>query len=375
MKGFTQNIRKHLSALPGWNTGRKLIIIESDDWGSIRMPSIDVHISLCESGLDMESDEGVLYNRYDSLETSEDLASLFEVLSSVKDISNRYAVLTPVSVTANPDFEKIRANEFREYFFEPFTSTLQRYKGCENSFALWVEGIDNRLFVPQFHGREHLNVKAWMKALSKGNNVVITGFDHSFWGMTTQGDPDIGLELQAAFDFIEPLDLKYHHEVLSSGLRLFKDIFGYNASYFVPPNGPLSSTLEPLLKESGIKFLSMPRIQAEPMGYYRTRKRIHWLGKRTPSNLTIITRNCFFEPVIPGIDWVDRCLSDIEIAFKWRKPAVISSHRVNYIGALYPENRRQGLKQLSDLLNRVVLKWPDIEFLTSEELGDLMSKK
>ena len=31
-------IKRHISNIPGWRTNRKLVVFESDDWGSIRMP-------------------------------------------------------------------------------------------------------------------------------------------------------------------------------------------------------------------------------------------------------------------------------------------------------------------------------------------------
>lgn len=373
IKLFLAGIRKNLAALPGWKTKRKLIVIESDDWGSIRMPSVETYQKLILSGIDLVSDEGALFNKFDNLASTEDLARLFENLCSFKDISGRPIVITPIAVVANPDFDKIRKEKFAYYYFEPFTETLKKNKGSENAFPLWQEGIYKRIFVPQFHGREHLNVRLWMRSLSNGKIIVKTGFDHCFWGMTTKKESDIGAELLAAFDFIDPADLIFHKSILSSGLDLFKKIFGYNASYFVPPNGPFSSTLEPLLAERDIRFLSMPRIQTEPIGYGKTRKKLHWMGEKNTSGLTILTRNCFFEPVIPNIDWVDSCLSDIEIAFKWQKPAIISSHRVNYIGALYPGNSLNGLNRLNELLRRIILNWPDAEFVTSEELGNVIS--
>ena len=65
---------------------------------------------------------------------------------------------------------------------------------------------------------------------------------------------------------------------------------------------------------------------------------------------------------------------EIDIAFKWRKPATISSHRVNYIGWLNKQNRKHGLQKLDELLAQIIKYWPDVEFMTSEELGDLISK-
>ena len=365
-------LRKNLSAIPGWRTDRKLVVIESDDRGSLRMPSVKSYVDLQEAGLDLVADEGALFNKYDTLAGIDDLSGLFSVLESVSDSSDRPVVITPVSVVANPDFDKIRQSGFTRYFLEPFTETFRKYSGCEDSFTLWQEGIQRRLFVPQFHGREHLNVGVWMRALSSGNKIAMTGFNHCFWGMTTKGEREIGVEFQAAFDFTDPADLLYHREVLSDGLKMFADIFGYNASYFAPPNGPFSSTLESLLAEKGIKYLSMPRFQSEPAGHGKTQKRLHWIGKNTRSGLTILTRNCFFEPVVPGIDWVDRCLYDMSVAFRWKKPAVISSHRVNFVGGLSLKNRDEGLHRLHNLLKLIMKRWPEAEFVTSKELGDII---
>ena len=72
------------------------------------------------------------------------------------------------------------------------------------------------------------------------------------------------------------------------------------------------------------------------------------------SGLTYLTRNCFFEPVQSGKDWVDSCLNEISFAFRWNKPAIISSHRLNYIGALYKENRENGLTKLGSLLKQIM---------------------
>lgn len=364
---------KNFSNIPGWCTNRKLVIVESDDWGSIRMPSKVTFDKLIVDGIDFHADEGFRYNKYDSLATSEDLVSLFEVLSSVKDSTGRAAVFTPVSVVANPDFNKIKQNDFNDYYYESFTETLKRYPGCDRSFSLWQEGIAKRLFVPQFHGREHLNVKVWMRSLKSAHPLTLKAFNNNFWGISTADDPAIKVEFQAAFDFIEPDDLIYQKEAIVSGLNLFEKLFGYRATFFVPPNGPFSSKLEPNCSAEGIRYLSASKIQHEPMGEGKTRKRLHWPGQRSKTGLTYLTRNCFFEPGQPDKDWVDSCLSEISTSFFWNKPAVISSHRVNYIGALHKHNRDNGLAQLNILLKGIMKAWPDTEFVTSAELGDIIS--
>lgn len=373
MSSIVSIIKGNLINIPGWRSKRKIVVFESDDWGSIRMPSTEVFDFLSKSGIDLLADEGARYNRFDSLATVDDLSVLFEVLSSVKDSTDRSAVMTPVSVVANPDFNKIEHSGFTEYFFEPIFETMNRYPGCEGSFNLWLEGIQSRLFVPQFHGREHLNINVWLRALKSKNRTATIAFDNRMWGISTSKDPEIGVELQAAFDFIDPKDIAAHNEVIISGLKLFEELFHYRASYFVPPNGPISSKLESTCSKEGIRLLSVPKLQIEPLGNYRTRKRFHWLGKRSSSGLTYLTRNCFFEPGQPGKNWTDSCLCDIKTAFSWHKPAVISSHRVNYIGALSKKNRDNGLNQLALLLKKVIRIWPDVEFITTDELGTIMN--
>ena len=76
----------------------------------------------------------------------------------------------------------------------------------------------------------------------------------------------------------------------------------------------------------------------------------------------------------PAYDWVGSCLKEVETSFFWHKPAIISSHRVNYIGWINPANRDRGLALLDELLNRLIKLWPDVEFMTSVELGDLISE-
>ena len=339
------------------------------------MPSKEAFNRLQQNGIDLSSDEGYPYNKNDSLATAEDLAALFEVLTSVKDSTGRPAVFTPEAVVANPDFDRIRQSDFHTYFYEPFTETLLNYPGCERSFEAWKEGMENRLFVPQFHGREHLNVLAWMRALQQGHPKVLSAFDNRMWGITTAADPMIGLELQAAFDFNDPGDLAYHREVLKTGLDLFEELFGYRASYFVPANGIYSSTLEPVCSAEGIRLLFVSRSHVEPLGNGKQKKQLHWLGQHNHAGITFLTRNCFFEPVQPGRDWVDSCLFDISTAFRWHKPAIISSHRVNYIGALYRENRDNGLTQLEALIREIMKSWPDARFVTSAELGEIIENE
>jgi hypothetical protein len=364
-------VLRNFRNIPGSFLNRKVVIIESDDWGSIRMPSKPIYDSLKKAGIDIETGDNYRYNKYDTLASSDDLELLFDVLSAVKDKTGRPAVITPMSLVANPDFIKIKESRFQDYFYEPFTETLKRQKGCENSFKLWEEGINKRLFVPQFHGREHLNVNVWLRDLQENDLNALIAFDHGTWGFNNCNAHKIFY--QAAFELNDPAEIAYHRSVIKDGLQLFEKLHGYKARYFVPPNGPVNNGLLETASENGIKYVLGSGIQRESMGNGKVRKHIHWLGQKTKYGQHYILRNCSFEPSLETKDWVDSCMDEIKTAFKWRKPAIISSHRVNFIGELYPENRDRGLRQLKLLLDSVVKTWPDVEFMTSNELGDLIA--
>lgn len=367
-----RNIVKNLSNLPGWRTNRKIVVIESDDWGSIRMPSNANRGKLIQENVSLGDYERQRYTKYDTLANETDFEALYDTLLQFKDISNNNPVFTAVSVVANPDFDKIREAKFEAYFYEPFTTTLKKYKH-ENAFSMWQDGIKNHLFVPQFHGREHLNVQVWMRHLQAKDIDTLKAFEQKCWGYANKNK--FNIDYQAAFDVEFSTDVEYHELVVKEGLELFEKIHGYNADFFVPPNGPFNNRLEKIAAKHGIKYMSASKIQNEPQGEGVQKKKLHWLGQKNKHGQLYITRNCFFEPSDKSKDWVSSCMNDIEKAFKWGKPAVISSHRVNYTGSLNEINRKDGLEELSSLLTILTKKWPEVEFMTSSELGNLIVKK
>ena len=98
------------------------------------------------------------------------------------------------------------------------------------------------------------------------------------------------------------------------------------------------------------------------------------MGQKNSLGQTYLIRNAYFEPSSnPFKDWVSSCLKEINIAFKYKKPAIICSHRVNYIGSINPENRSDNLNLLNMLLTEILKKFPDVEFMSSDELGDLIN--
>jgi hypothetical protein len=362
-------LKQNLSNIPGWRTNRKIVVFESDDWGSIRMPSKEAFNNLVRAGIMVERSR---YNRFDSLECNRDLESLFEVIAAFKDKNGNHPVFTGVCVVANPEFQKIREAGYKQYYSEPFTETLKRYPMHDKVLELWKEGAEKGLFVPQFHGREHLNVQRWLRDLHNRNKHTLLAFENELWGITS---PLILKDYQAAFDLDYPEDLDYLKTVIKEGIDLFEKMMKYPAKFFVPANGPFNLKLEEILHKKGILYIMLDKRQKEPLGNGKYKTHYRYLGKRNRFGQIYLSRNASFEPSAEGNDWVGKCLKDIEIAFRMNKPATISTHRVNYIGFLDSQNRDRGLKHLSTLLDKILKTWPEVEFMTSVGLGDLINKE
>ena len=370
-----KKIIKNLSNLPGWVTSRHIIVIESDDWGSIRMSSKQAFENFKKAGIPVDKNH---FNTNDALESNEDLELLMEALSKHKDKTGRPPVITGANIVANPDFEKIKESNFNNYYYESVIDTYKRYPVHDKVDRLWQEAIANRLLMPIFHGREHLNAQRWLRSLQQGCKATHLAFENGVTGISIGFDDEKLPNYQAAFDIDSLGDIPYQKEVIQSGTQLFEKLYGFKSKFFIPTNGPFNNSLENTVKQCGIHYLGTSKIQMEPLGNGLNKKHFRYLGKRSKNGLIYMTRNSFFEPSstssLSSKDWVNDCLAEIEIAFRWHKPATISSHRVNYIGWINPKNRSNGLKKLDELLAQIIKKWPDVEFMTSSELGDLISK-
>lgn len=359
---------KHIINIPGWRTKRKIVIIESDDWGSIRMPSKEVFLRFFKRGLDLSETD---YNRFDSLESNDDLTMLYQVLYNHKDSKGNYPVITANCVVGNPDFQRIRESDFAQYFFEPFTETLKRYPNHDKVIPLYNEGLARRIFFPQFHGREHVNIVRWMNALRNGTSDILFCFDNE---TTFSGNGDYNF--MEVLDYNTPTDLEGMNTSLIQGLELFEEIFGFRSRSFIPPCYTWDSEIEETLFNKGIRYLQGLVVQYVPTGSFGNyKKKYHFLGDRSRFGQTYLIRNAFFEPSLSNSnDPVGECLNRIGIAFKWHKPAIITSHRINYIGSLVEKNRSDNLKLLNELLMKILQKWPDVEFMTSDQLGDIITE-
>lgn len=367
-------LKRHAAAyyrnIRGWRTNRKILVIESDDWGSIRMPSLEVYNRCLKAGYPVDRTR---YERYDSLLSEDDLKLLFGILSSVHDSKGRPAVVTANVIVGNPDFEAIEASGFESYHCEPITETFKRYPKHAGCWSLWQEGCRTGVLEPQFHGREHLNVAMFMEALRADDKDAQFAFENRMPGCIPKGvecGPNRYVETTRFRSEVEKAAVL---AATLEGLDLFEQLFGYRSRTFIPTNYVWSSEFDAAVREAGVEAYQGRRIMKEQENNGTSRLVRRYLGERNALGQTYLVRNAFFEPSLsraPPMEAVNQCLHDIRVAFRMRKPAVISTHRINFCGFLDASNRDQNLLALKVLLESALREWPELEFMSSVGLLD-----
>ena len=277
----------------------------------------------------------------------------------------------------NPDFDRIKSSGFQQYYNETFTETLRKSPRHEGAFEMWKEGMEKGLFHPQFHGREHLNVKKWMKTLQDGHESTRVAFALGSFGLTAAIDPTVKNNYMGAFNSSLPEDIFFYRELLRDGLEQFEQLFGYRSESFIATTYTWHPSIEKHLKEYGVRYLQGLVTQKIPHGddcniEYRKR---NFQGCRSGDGLIYLMRNAFFEPSqYNSSDTVGECISRIKQAFRWGKAAVICAHRLNFIGSIDSTNTDRNLPMFKELLQCIVKRWPDVEFMSSDELGRIIEQ-
>jgi len=228
--------------------------------------------------------------------------------------------------------------------------------------------MELNIFLPQFHGREHLNIFRWMNKLKEGSKEVHTAFDYDFFGISTTISNEKNPSFMAAYDADSEAELIEMKKIIEQGLSLFNYIFKFPSKSFIAPNYILPKSLEPILKSNGIDIFQGNYVQN-----WKKEIQCNYTGKRNEYQQIYLVRNIMFEPSSSqSIDWVDKALYQINKAFLQKRPAIICSHRVNFIGRIFKENRDRNLILLHLLLQNILKNWPDVEFMSSDKLGELI---
>jgi hypothetical protein len=369
-------LKQDAKNLIGWKTRRKLLVFSVDDYGNVRLASKKAREALDKSGMKAVS----RFDAFDTLENREDLEMLFEVLGSARDVHGHAAIFTTYALPCNIDFEQMVSVDYKHYEHELLPQTFEKLSqqdslAYEGAWPMLQEGIKDRLMVPQFHGREHFNVKVFEDLLKEKDQELLTSLkNRSLANLNPSSSQGPGYT--SAFGFKDYEENQSFEQIIREGLDAFEQVYGYPAVHFTPPGGGEHSIVHRYAGKYGIKYVDVPMIKKEHQGHGKYKTRVYYTGKRNVAGITYLVRNVVFEPTEhDASEAVNLAIKQIEAAFRWNRPAIISSHRVNFCGHVDPGNRKEGLAALKELLKRITALWPDVEFISADQLGDLIANE
>jgi hypothetical protein len=356
----------------GWKTKKKIIVFESDDWGSFRFKNKEIRDKYIKT-----YDPKLWMHYNDCFESYEDLQQLENTLKKFKDINNNHPSFTLLMNPANPDFRRIEKDNFNNYYYERFDETLSKREDGKQILDWYKSAIQNNLIEVGFHGREHLNVHSWMKDLKNSNEVTLDGFNNRIWGQgVLESMNNTSVRYRSTFQIKHHDELEKLKKSIEDGIEIINNLFNQKTTYFLAPDGPYHLSLNPTMVKSSIKYIGLRKLHRNPLDNKWYQNKYFWLGKKTKEGLRVITRNVIFEPNSPRYtDWLQHAMGEIEKAFKFNNPAVVCTHRANYVSGLNLDNRKNGLELLEALIEQILNQYPDVEFMTSSQLGDLITNK
>lgn len=350
-----------------YHTSRHIVVFESDDWGSIRMPGKKGWEELLELGYAVDKRP---YERFDTLESVEDIEALFEVLCKYKDCKGNHPIITANMLMSNPDFEKIEKSGFQDYYFEPITKTYERYYGDAKAIELMRQGMDEGVFMPQCHGREHFNVAQWMRGLQEGDEDLLTAFRFGTCGIAPKNHPEQGNKLMKALYAETEEEQNQIDEIVDEGLQMFENLWWFKSKTFVAPCYCWSELTEGVLNKYGVELIQTARAKKAA---YQSPIRYYYMGQHNTFNQVYSVRNCSFEPSTKETDTlVESLIKQVEKAFFDHKIAVFSTHRINYVSEIVTQNRSNTLALLDMFLKKLLEKYPNVEFLSSDRIIDVI---
>lgn len=347
------------------------MVIESDDWGSIRMPSKEARETLRKEGIQINTNP---FSKLDALETDTDYNCVVHTIDNIRNKYGKSPVITANYIMANPKFDLIAGNKFESFVYELFTDTYRQRDHDDRTIVAMYNAIKGNYIVPQYHGREHLNVITWLSLLKNQHSELSIAFKHKTFGIDCKIPSGRSSNLMAAFDYESEAGFQFVSESIKEGYSLFEEVFGFKSQSIVAPCHVWDERHEKIFQELDIQYIQTSLVQLKP-GKNGYKKQYRVLGKKNKLGQRYLVRNIYFEPAtLPSYPWIEKILRKAKFAFAANKPLIISMHRINFSSGIESSNRDNNLILFTTLMERLIEKYPQIEFMSSDQLGTLIAQ-
>ncbi len=315
-----------------------ILVIEVDDWGRQGIPEGEI--------------------------TLEELGALFQTLLRYRDKHGRHPVITANFVMTNPNYKKIAENDFTTYYYLPINEGLDL-----DLLNQYKEGIKLGIFWPQYHGRDHINSDLWLKDLKRRFKTSAEGFEEK--AILPLGKDEkryIGEYGDASFFPQKPLPEEKQMDKIEKGLEIFASTFGYRPKSTIAPYNLFDEITEKCWSEKGIQYIqggNRQRLGFKKGKYVKAKEKRHiLLGKRNRFGGLYLKRDIGFPPSKD----LDRILKKIALLFKTGRLVTLYNHSYDY------KNQTGQLERLDSLLSWLQNRYPEMVYLTSDQLGSVIEK-
>ena len=361
---------RNLLPVEGFHFDRPIVLLQSDDWGRAGLRDHEGFEQLAAAGL-------VLGERpydYYTLETAEDLAALRAVLRRHHDSAGRCPSLEMNFVVANldfqkMDFEKISADGFQQVHLLPLAEGLPAGWNRPGLLEAYREGIREGLFRPALHGTTHFCRAAVERYLAASDlpdsgergNLLRTlwraGTPYIHWRMPWVGyeywDPE-----GSADDRFLPADTQ--RDLIGRAVGDFAKLFSTLPRSACAPGYRANDDTHRASAQIGIRVAQNGPGAAIPPHFDR-------------HGLLQLCRTVEFEPAVSPDFSLGACLRRAEACFERKIPAIVSVHSINFHSSV-KDFRSRTLEFLDQFLAAVELAHPDLLYLHSEELYEVVNK-
>jgi hypothetical protein len=351
-----RRLREKIS--PGFHFSRPLVLLQSDDWGRVGVRDAEGHEELRAAGLNLGERPYDLY----SLETTEDVCELAEVLRQPLDSVGQPPCLEMNFVVGNVDFPASAAAGFRDIPLKSLTDGLPGHWSRPGLYNAYRTGIEVGLFSPALHGTTHFCRQAIARALIRDDErgaLVRTLWKsetpYIHWRMPWVGYEYWDPERSAAERFIPESE---QEQCIDWAVRAYRQFFDEDAVSACAPGYRAGSATHRLWKAHGI------RVAQNGPG---TTRAPHF----DEHGLLHTYRSLDFEPALnPELRW-EACVRNAAAWLDRGMPLIVSIHSINFHSTLAPYRQRT-LPILRDFLGALTKSYPDLVFVNTRQLLEIV---
>ena len=344
--------------VPELRFSRPLVLLQSDDWGRVGVRDREGYEQLRASGIHLGENP---YDYY-SLETSDDVMAVRDMLKRHRDSTGRPACLVMNFLLANLDFQKTADGGFKDMYLMPLSRGLPGAWKRPGLFEAYRQGISDDVFYPALHGLTHFCRLAAERALTSPgdrNNLL-----HTLWKAET---PYIYWRMPwIGYEYCNPekphagfLEAGTQVRLVAEAAREFEKLFSVAPLSACAPGYRANDDTHRAWSESGV------RVAQNGSGGALAPHMDEW-------EMLNLHRAIDIEPFERGLP-LEKYMQLAERCFERGIPAIVSVHSINFHSSL-KDFRGPALRVLDEFLSALEAKHPNLLYVHDMNLYELVTR-